>query len=221
MLKRQRRFLRWFLRTILHLTVILTRRVQTNQNPALILTRRVRANRNPALILTRRMRNAARYVIYGNKCGRTAKPKKLATMSGNTLKIKIIDGKKLKKGTYYKFIIVALDENDNVISTSKLIHVATKGGKVGNLKKVTVKKSVLTKAKKMKQGKTLKLGAKGLAQSNNLKVRKHVVVRFESDNQNIATVTSKGKVKAKTKGTCYVYAYTQNGIFKRIKIVVK
>ena len=142
-------------------------------------------------------------------------------MSGNTLKIKIIDGKKLKKGTYYKFIIVALDENDNVISTSKLIHVATKGGKVGNLKKVTVKKSVLTKAKKMKQGKTLKLGAKGLAQSNNLKVRKHVVVRFESDNQNIATVTSKGKVKAKTKGTCYVYAYTQNGIFKRIKIVVK
>lgn len=32
---------------------------------------------------------------------------------------------------------------------------------------------------------------------------------------------SKGVVKAKKKGTCYIYAYAQNGVYKKIKITVK
>lgn len=90
--------------------------------------------------------------------------------------------KQLKKGTYYKFMIVALDKNNNVVSSSKIVHVATKGGKVGNAGKVTIK------AKKnkvsIKKGKTFKL-------------------------------------KGKKKGTCYVYAYAQNGVFAKIKVTVK
>ena len=164
---------------------------------------------------------ASKYVIYGNKCGNSNKPKKLTTVSGNKKTFKNIKGKKLKKGTYYKFIIVALDKNNKVVSTSKIIHVATKGGKAGNHKSVTVKKSVLTKAKKLKKGKSLKLKAKAVPQSLKLKVKKHVEVRYESTNKKIATVSKKGVVKAKKKGSCYVYAYAQNGVCKKVKVTVK
>ena len=51
-------------------------------------------------------------------------------------------------------------------------------------------------------------------------MKRHVAVRYESSNKKIATVSSKGVVKAKKKGNCYVYAYAQNGIYKRVKIVV-
>ena len=164
---------------------------------------------------------ASKYVIYGNKCGNSNKPKKLTTVSGNKKTFKNIKGKKLKKGTYYKFIIVALDKNNKVVSTSKIIHVATKGGKAGNHKSVTVKKSVLTKAKRLKKGKSLKLEAKAVPQSLKLKVKKHVEVRYESTNKKIATVSKKGVVKAKKKGSCYVYAYAQNGVCKKVKVTVK
>ena len=168
-----------------------------------------------------RVANASSYVIYGNNCVKGVKPVKLAVTSGNKQTIKTVSNRKLNKGTYYKFIVVALDRNNNVVSTSKVVCAATKGGKVGNHKKVTVSKSVIKKAKKLKKGKSLKLKAKAVPQSRKLKVRKHAAIRYESTNANIASVSKKGVVKAKNKGACYVYAFAQNGICKKIKVVVK
>ena len=106
-----------------------------------------------------------------------------------------------------------------MVSTSKMVHIATSGGKVGNHKSVT------TKAKKnkvtLKLKKTFKLGAKAVAASKKLKVKSHRKLKYESSNVKIATVTSKGVIKAKKKGTCYVYVYAQNGISKKIKVVVR
>ncbi len=146
---------------------------------------------------------------------------KITVSDSNKLTVSMINDLKLKKGTYYKFIMVALDRNDKVVSTSKVIHVATKGGKVGNHKKVTVKKTVIRKAKKLKKGKKLKLKAKAVRQSKKLKVRKHRAIMYESTNINVATASKKGVVKAKSKGTCYIYAYVQNGVFRKIKVTVK
>lgn len=145
----------------------------------------------------------------------------LVTLTGNSKTFKKVAGKKVKKGTYYKFIVVAVDKNNKVVSTSKLIHVATKGGKVGNHKGVSISKAVITKAGKLKAGKSLKLNAKMVPQSRKLTVKKHVGLRYESTNKKIASVSSKGVIKAKTRGTCYVYVYAQNGLFKKIKVVVK
>lgn len=168
-----------------------------------------------------KVKGAKKYVIYASKCGKTNKCSKLAEVTGNKMVAKKVAGKSIKKGTYYKFIIVALNKDNRVVSTGKLIHVATKGGKVGNHKSVTVKKAVINKAKKLKKGKSLSLKAKMKPQSKKLKVQKHTNVRYESTNQKIAKVSPKGIVKAKKKGSCYVYAYAQNGAFKRIKVVVK
>lgn len=169
----------------------------------------------------KKVSKADRYVIYGNKCGKANKPEKLATVKENNKAFKIRTIKSLKKGTYYKFMIVAIDGNDNVVSVSRMIHAATKGGKVGNHKSVTVSKSVAAKAKKLKKGRTLKLNARTAAQSKKLKVKKHVGLRYESTNSKIATVSSSGKITAKKKGTCYIYAYSQSGVFKKIKVTVK
>ena len=165
---------------------------------------------------------ASRYVIYGNAAGKKNKMKKLATVSGGA-KSKAIKkaGKTLKKGKYYKFIIVGIDGNDRVVSISKVAHVATKGGKVGNYKSVTVKKAVVNKAGKLKVGGKLSLKAKAVKTSKKLKVTKRRALKYESDDTAVATVSSKGVITAKAAGTCYVYAYAQNGVFKKIKVTVQ
>ena len=162
---------------------------------------------------------AVKYVIYANKCGTSNKYKKLASVSGSKLKITKAAGKKLKKGTYYKFLIVAVDKNSKVISAAKTIHVATKGGKLGNYKSVTT--SAKNNKFTLKTGKSFKLKAKAVAQSKKLTVKKHRAIKYESSNKKIATINSKGKITAKKKGTCYIYVYAQSGAFKKIKVTVK
>ena len=185
---------------------------------------RLRSNKqtkNSVKIVWNKVSGAKKYVIYGNKCGPKNKMKKLATVTGSSKVFKKIAGKKAMKGKYYKFMVVALNKNKKVITTSKVCHVATKGGKVTNYKSVTVKKAVITKAKNLKVGKSVKLGAKAVKAVKKAKVNIHVPVRYETTSKKIATVTAKGVIKAKKKGTCYVYAYAQNCVFKKIKVVVK
>ena len=166
---------------------------------------------------------AVKYVIYGNLDSKKYKMKKIATVKSSvtTKAVKKAAGKKLKKGKYYKFIVMAVNKNGRVVSLSKVAHVAVKGGKKGNYKKVTVKKAVITKAAKLRAGKSLSLKAKAVKASNKIKIRKYRGLKYLSSNKKVATVSSKGVIKAKAKGTCYVYAYAQNGVYKKIKVVVK
>ena len=164
---------------------------------------------------------ATRYMLYANKCGKGNKYKKLGIVNGTSFTATQAAGAKIQKGTYYKFMMIAADSSGRVITTSKTVHAATKGGKVGNHKKVTVKKSVTRKARKLKKGKTLKLKAKAVPQARKLKVRKHRGIKYETSNAAVAQVNGKGKVKGVRKGTCYIYAYAQNGICAKVKVTVK
>ena len=165
--------------------------------------------------------NADTYVLYGNRCGTKYRMEKLASFKGgqNRYTLKKVLGSKVKKGTYYKLMLVAFDRNGNKISTSKVLHVATKGGKVTNFK------SLKTKAKrnkvKLKVGKSFKLRTKGIKAQKKLKVRTHRKIQYEISDSSIITVNSKGVIKAKKKGTSYIYAYAQNGVYRRIKVVVR
>ena len=53
------------------------------------------------------------------------------------------------------------------------------------------------------------------------KLKKHRAMAYESSDTSVATVTQKGVVKGKKKGSCYIYIYTQNGMFQKIKVKVK
>jgi hypothetical protein len=57
--------------------------------------------------------------------------------------------------------------------------------------------------------------------SGKKKINIHRKVKFESTNKKIASVTLGGVVKTKKPGTCYIYAYAQNGVYTKIKVVVK
>ena len=172
---------------------------------------KVKKSKKKAISLTwKNIQVAKTYVIYGAKCGTSYK--KIATVHSKTF-----TDKKLRKGTYYKYMVVALNEKGEVVAISKLIHVATKGGKVGNCKKLKVNKSKVN----LKQGKKFKLKVKQIAESKKVKLKKHRKVAFESDNQDVAVVSKKGIITAKKKGTCSVYVYAQNGVYKQVKVTVK
>ena len=178
----------------------------------LLQVKNTKTTKNSIKITYKKPSKTKKFVIYGNMCGKSYK--KLKTTTGKSFTYK-----KLKKGKYYKFLVMALDKKGKVVSTSKTIHVATKGGKVGNTKKITITNAKSTKT--IKKGKTFKLKTKLTAESKKLKVKEHRKVAFESSKTSIAKVSKKGKITAKKKGTCYIYAYAQNGVMAKIKISVK
>ena len=151
---------------------------------------------------------ATGYVVYGAPCG--SKYGKLKDVAGTSF----TQGG-LKKGTYYKYFVVAHDRNGKILASSKTIHIATSGGKKGNTKSVKLNKKKAT----LKKGKTVKL--KATLKNGKLKVSKHRKVAYETDNPKVATVSKSGKVKAVGKGKCTIYAYAQNGVFAKCKITVK
>ena len=155
-------------------------------------------------------RVAPKYIIYGNKCGKGQKYKKITTVAGTSF-----TQKGLAKGTYYKYMVVAVDAGGRVVATSKTMHAATSGKKVGNPKKVTVKKKTL----KLKRGKTAKIKA-SIVKPKGKKVKNHRKLAYESANPKVATVAKNGKVKAVSKGTTYIYVYAQNGVYAKVKVIV-
>ncbi|MBQ9180244.1 MAG: Ig-like domain-containing protein, partial [Firmicutes bacterium] len=169
-----------------------------------------------------KVKGAKQYTVYANQCGKKNKYKKLATVkaSKKALNVKKVAGKKLKKATNYKFLIIA-ENGDKVSAISKTLHIRTAGHKkYTNYKSVSVKKAVIKKAKKLKRGKTLKLNAKGVAPKGK-KVSVHVKTRYESANKKIATVNKAGKVKGIKKGKTKIYCYVQNGLAKVVTVTVK
>ena len=87
--------------------------------------------------------NAVKYIVYGNQCGKDNKMQMLAETNAQTFQ-----AAELAKGTYRKYIVVALDGANKVAASSRMIHVGTKGGKAGNYKSVTIK---VKKGKKFKK----------------------------------------------------------------------
>lgn len=164
------------------------------------------------------MKDAKKYIVYGNRYG-AGKYIKIKTTKKNSLKCTKIKKAHLKSGTFYKFKVVAIDKDNNKIGISKPIYVSTSGGKGWNYKSVKVSDKVISKAKKLKIGKTLKFNAKAVKSKAN-KAKAYRPIAYESSDPSIAAVSAKGVVKAKMPGTCYVYAYAQNGVFKKVKVTV-
>ena len=167
-----------------------------------------KTTKNSNKITWNKVTGAKKYIVMGNKCGKAANGKFNAFKKIKTTTGKSFTQKKLKKGTYYKYLVLAVNAKGKVISASKVIHVATKGGKVTNYKSLKLNKT----SKTLKKGKTFKLKVTKKTKMNKKgTVKNHRKIKFESANTKIATVNAKGKIKAKKKGTTYVYAYAQQG----------
>ena len=172
------------------------------------------------------IKDADGYFVYGNRCNtgtKSYKYRKLATITGGD--ISTWTQKDLKKGTYYKYVVKAyrlVNGKKVVTDTSISVHAVTGGGKYGNAKAVSVtqignKKNVSKITLKM--GKTAQIKAKEVKKDN--KIERHRKLCYESSNTKVATVTPDGLIRATGKGTCTIWVYAQNGVYKALKITVK
>ena len=172
------------------------------------------------------IKDADGYFIYGNRCNTSTKSykyRKLATITGGD--ISTWTQKDLKKGTYYKYVVKAyrlVNGKKVVTDTSISVHAVTGGGKYGNAKAVSVtqignKKNVSKITLKM--GKTAQIKAKEVKKDK--KIARHRKLCYESSNTKVATVTPDGLIRATGKGTCTIWVYAQNGVYKALKITVK
>lgn len=180
---------------------------------SILLAKQKKVTNDSITISWKKANGAKSYIVYGSKSGKTDKYVKLKTVTGTSF-----TQKKLKKGTYYKYVVVAVG-NGKALATSKTLYIATKGGMVGNYKTITTGAS--DNKVNIKVGKTFKLQAAAKAESTKLKVKKFRALAYESSNKAVATVSNKGVIKAVGKGTCDVYVYAQNGVLVKIKVKVK
>ena len=172
------------------------------------------------------IKDADGYFIYGNRCNtgtKSYKYRKLATITGGD--ISTWTQKDLKKGTYYKYVVKAyrlVNGKKVVTDTSISVHVVTGGGKYGNAKAVSVtqigNKRNVSKIT-LKMGKTAQIKAKEVKKDK--KIERHRKLCYESSNTKVATVTPDGLIRATGKGTCTIWVYAQNGVYKALKITVK
>ncbi len=183
---------------------------------AILQARASKATKTSVTIKWTKVKGATKYVVYGNRCGKRNRYVKIKTVKGSKTSFK---HKRLKGKTYHKYVVVAVGKSGGsevALATSKTIHAATKGSsKRANPAKVKSNKMRLS----LRKGKTAKLKAKQVKKKGT-KVSTHRKVAYESSNPKVVTVSSKGRVTAKGKGTAYVFAYAQNGVFAKVKVTV-
>ncbi len=162
-----------------------------------------------------KVKGASGYMIYGAQCGK--KMKLLKTLSASKKSYK---DTKLKKGTYYKYVVTAykvIYKEKRIIATSASVHASTSGGNYKVPSGISISESKVT----VKKGKTLALKPK-LKMKGKGSFKTHIAkFRYESSNPKVATVTNKGKVKGIQKGkSCHIFIYAQNGLYKQVKVTV-
>ena len=159
------------------------------------------------------------YVIYWNRCGAKNAFKQIKVIkSGKTL---TWTHKGLKKGSLNKYYVKAykmVGNKKQFIKTSNRIHLVTEGGKYTNVKKLQSSVSSIT----LKKGKTKALKITQTYVEKNKKPVTHMKkLAYTTSNKKVATVTSKGVIKAEGKGSCYIYITASSGVYTRVKVVVK
>lgn len=165
-----------------------------------------------------RYSGASGYEAYWSYCDGKKNYKKFATVKNNKL---TVTHKKLKNNRDYKYYIAAYRmENGKKIylARSNVLHVAMKQSKFTNAKSITLNKKKVT----LKVNKTFKIQAKVKLESKKKKQMIHEkAYRYYTDNSNVATVSKKGVITAKAKGSCLIYILTNNGVYQKIKVTVK
>ena len=176
-----------------------------------------------ATIAWNKIQGADGYDIFLAHCSKNTPCKKVKTIKGNkTFKW---TATKLKKNTSYKAYVKAYtlkNGKKTYVRTSPMLHAYTGNikGKYTNAKSVTVNKAKVS----LKKGKTFKIKAKvnKIKKNKKLMPKSHVTtLRYLTSNSKVATVSKSGKITAKGKGSCVVYAYAHNGVSKSIKVTVK
>ena len=176
-----------------------------------------KAGKSKANLSWTKVPGATGYKIYGSKCG---KPYKLLKKikGQKTLKTTI---KKLQTKSYKFYVVAYRAQGGKTITLSKspsahvIINNAVKGH--SNPTGIKVNKTSVT----VKKGKSVKVKGTIVCKKKPLNKAHGAYVRYKSSDIHFAKVDKNGKITGKKKGKCKVYVYTQNGIWKAVKVTVK
>ncbi|HBR04710.1 MAG TPA: hypothetical protein DD722_02965, partial [Lachnospiraceae bacterium] len=150
---------------------------------------------------------------------KTIKGNSTTSASFNKIDGKKINQKKNIRVTVYAYKMVA--GKKVILAKTIIAHLAgTKSVKYTNPKALELTKS----AYQIKIKKTAQIEAKVTLENSKKKLlpESHAAkFRYKSSNTKIATVNKNGEIKGKSKGTCYIYVYTVNGLMKKVKVTVK
>lgn len=194
--------------------------LQLNQNASLTW------NGKGIVVKWGKVKDATHYKIYATACS-TKYGQAVATVNAGIarkLTVKKLNGKTINPNKIYKVQVAAyriINGKEINIATSKTMHIASgTNKKYTNAASIQVKKNTY----QLKKGKTATIKATIVKQDKKKKLlpTSHgAALSYTSSNKRIATVTKKGKIKAKKKGTCYIYIQALNGKTKKIKVEVK
>ena len=193
-----------------------------DRNLAGDLVAKAKAGNKKATISWKKVKGAAKYQIYFSPCNKGNKkytPKLYKTVSSSKKSYTI---KKLKKNTYYKFYVVALDSSGKRLAKTEENHFCTNNVSevYTNPKSVTASKTKVTVKKggtyKVKTTVTKVRSDKRLTNGTHTKK-----VRYRSAAKPVATVSKNGTIKGVETGWCRVYTMGANGIWQVIEVTVK
>ena len=166
------------------------------------------------------------YDVFFSRCshgGKRTVVRRAATLEGAGATSWETAGLKAHRAYKVRIRAYVMQGDEKVyVRSSPLLHLYTAGGtaKFTNAKGVKVNR----KKVKLSKGKTFRLKAKvrKLDKSKRLFPKSHAArVRYLSSDTSVATVSPKGKVRARSKGECTVYVYAHSGIYKKVKVTVK
>ena len=166
------------------------------------------------------VKNADGYDVYAGYTGTGSYPLVTSAKSGDTsYVISKINGKTIDASKNVFIYVVAYKMVDGkkvtLVRSASIRSVAINNTKYTNASKITAAQTAYTLSVGRKA--TIKPTVK-LVNSGKQQLKGQIAVRYESCNKNIAKVDANGVITAVGKGTCNLYAFTQNGM--RVKIVV-
>ena len=170
---------------------------------------------------------ADEYRVYVQYCGKKFASKATKTVDGNTVSVSInkLSGKALKLTKNFKIYVAAYKTiNGKKTRVGKTITahiVGRKNSKYTNAKSITIKSDTeltLTVGGSSKIKAKTNLVDKKKKQLTNAHAKQF---RYKTSDKSVATVTSKGNIKAVGKGTCTIYVYSRNGLTKEVKVTVQ
>ena len=171
----------------------------------------------------KKVKGADGYFIYASKCSdknKIRKIKRIGTISSGEKTSYVV--KKRKKNTAYKYEVQAyriVNGKKIAFGRSLQLHALTKGSRV-YANPIGVRISVKGKLT-LKTGSTRKITAKAVLPKGK-KCRWHIAkIRYLVSDSSVISISSKGKITAKSPGNAVVYAVTQNGAMAKLRVRVK
>jgi len=187
------------------------------KSTSVLILKQKEAKKHSITMCWNKVEGAAYYKLYGSHCNIGDKiiyEKKYLTTTSKTS----ITRKNLNENEFYKYIVKAYDKDGKQIAQSNIVHIYTTSdhSKISNAIEVKVTTSKIT----LNTGSTSQIEAVTVVPKGKLK-KEHVGIGYISSNQAVVKVSVNGKITAKQKGTAVIYVLAQNGINKKVTVVVK